>query len=192
MTFWQDPSLEPKRQFKFILSIPGGLNAPQGIKQFLIKKVKKPSWNTTETEHKFLNHSFWYPGRTQWDPIDVTVVDTVDPSANATQQIMHILEESGYSLPTEPGASAGAGWNTVSKAKAIADGLGKVTIKTIDASGAIVEEWNLNNAWVQKADFGEYSYDTEELVEVTMTLRYDNAFVNVKNGDGAIPFSSAT
>ena len=187
MTFWQDPSLEPKRQFKFSLSIPGGNNTRK-VSEFLIKKVKKPSWSVTETPHKFLNHTFYYPGRTEWDAIDVTIVDTVDPTANATQQIMHILEESGYSLPTEPGA---AGWNTVSKVKAVRDGLGQVKIRTLDSEGRTVEEWVLNNAWVQKADFGEYSYDTEELVEVTMTLRFDNAFVNVKMGDGTIPFAPA-
>jgi hypothetical protein len=189
MTFWQDPRLEPKRQYKFILSIPGGANT-RAVSEFLIKKVKKPSWNTTETEHKFLNHSFWYPGRTTWDALDVTVVDTIDPTANATQQIMHILEESGYSLPTEPGVASG--WNTVSKVKSVRDGLGRIKIKTLDADGGTVEEWVLNNAWVQKADFGEYSYDTEEIVEVSMTLRFDNAYVNVIQGDGPIPFTSTS
>ena len=189
MTFWQDPALEPKRQFKFILSIPGTSETSPGLESFLIKKVKKPSWNTTETEHKFLNHSFWYPGRTQWDPIDVTVVDTLDPTANATRQIMRILEASGYSLPDAPSEASTTGWNTVSKRRAVGEGLGTIRIKTLNSDGAVVEEWYLNNAWVQKADFGEFSYDTEELVEVTMTLRYDNAFINVMGG-GTVPFSS--
>ena len=62
MTFWQDPNLEPKRSFKFILSIPGGNNTT-GISEFLVKKVKKPEWEIGSIEHKFLNHSFYYPGR---------------------------------------------------------------------------------------------------------------------------------
>tara|TARA_Y100000310_G_scaffold111997_1_gene110417 strand:- start:3150 stop:3713 length:564 start_codon:yes stop_codon:yes gene_type:complete len=187
MTFWQDPSLEPKRQYKFILSIPGG-SSTQGLREFLVKKVGKPSWTISETEHKFLNHSFWYPGRTTWEAIEAVVVDTVDPTANATQEVMHMLEESGYELPTTPQNTVG--WGTASKSKAVRNALGQVKIKTIDADGEIVEEWVLNNAWIQKAAFGDVSYDSEELIEVSLTMRFDNAFVNVINGDGKIPAAS--
>jgi len=187
MTFWQDSSLEPKRTYKFILSIPG-TSAGTKISRFLVKKVAKPSWETTSVEHKFLNHTFYYPGKTTWQPIEVTVVDTIDPTANATQQIMKVLEASGYELPQVP--KVVAGWGTVSKAKAVDDGLGSVTIDTIDAGGAIVETWVLNNAWIQKASFGDLSYEDEALLDVTFTIQYDNAYVNVKTGDGKIPTTS--
>jgi len=187
MTFWQDPNLEPKRSFKFILSIPG-TGRTSKIPEFLVKKVKKPEWEIGSIEHKFLNHSFFYPGKVKWTPLDVTIVDTIDPTANASQQIMHILEESGYELPTTPKITEG--WGTVSKKKAVRDALGDITIKTIDSDGAVVEEWVLNNAWVQKVALGELTYDDEALVEVTLSIVYDNAFIDVKTGDGKIPTAS--
>jgi len=188
MTFWQDPNLEPKRSFKFILSIPGG-SKTQGISEFLVKKCKKPEWEIGSIEHKFLNHSFWYPGKIKWNPLDVTIVDTVDPTANAAQQVMHILEESGYELPTTPTITQG--WGTVSKKKAVNDALGQVKIKTIDSDGAIVEEWVLNNAWITKVAMGELTYDDEALLEVTLSIQYDNAFIDIKGGgDGKIPETS--
>ena len=187
MTFWQDPNLEPKRNYKFILSIPGG-SGTQGLREFLVKKVAKPAWTVSETEHKFLNHSFWYPGRTTWEAIDATVVDTVDPTANATQEVMHMLEASGYELPTTPQNTVG--WGTVSKTKAVNSALGEVKIRTIDSDGEIVEEWVLHNAWISKAAFGEVAYDSEDMVEVTLTMRFDNAYVNVIKGDGKIPTAS--
>jgi len=188
MTFWQDPNLEPKRQFKFILSIPGG-SKTQGIREFLVKKVKKPEWTIGDTPHKFLNHTFYYPGKIEWSPIDVTIVDTVDPTANASQQIMHILEESGYELPTTPTITQG--WGTISKRKAVNDALGQVKIKTINSDGETVEEWVLNNAWIFKVGLGELSYEDEGLVDVTLSMRYDNAYIDVKGrGDGKIPVAS--
>jgi len=188
MTFWQDPNLEPKRAFKFILSVPGG-SKTQGIREFLVKKVKKPEWEITSVEHKFLNHSFWYPGKIKWATLDITIVDTIDPSANASQQVMHILEESGYELPQTPKVTQG--WGTISKKKAVGDALGQVKIKTIDSDGGIVEEWVLNNSWISKVAFGELSYEEEGLLDVTLTLVYDNAFIDVKGGgDGKIPTSS--
>jgi len=187
MTFWTDPTLEPKRNYKFILSMPGG-SATNGIQEFLVKTVGKPSFDIGATPHDFLNHKFYYPGKTTWNPIQAVIVDTTDPSLNATQAIMKVLEESGYDLPTTPTVVTGFG--TVSKDKAVNAALGQVRIKTLDGSGDIVEEWVLNNAFLTKAEFGTLDYSNEDLVNVSITLQYDNAYVNVINGEGNIPATS--
>jgi|3_EtaG_2_1085321.scaffolds.fasta_scaffold21252_3 hypothetical protein len=189
--FWQNPDLEPKRAFKFILSIPGVSGVTEGIPEFLVKKVKKPEWEITATEHKFLNHSFFYPGRMKWSPIDVTIVDTVSPDSNGSRRVMELLEASGYELPTNP--SAGAGWGTVSKKKAVRDALGAVSIITINGEGTEVERWVLNNAWITKVQFGELNYENEELLDVTLSISYDNAFLQSSDfpGNGTIPQTSS-
>ena len=178
MSFWTDATLEPKRNYKFILSIPGTQGT--GIDNFLVKKVTKPEWEVTTTEHKF-----YYPGRTTWNEIQATVVDTVDSNTSATQAVMKILEASGYDLPVAPAQPRG--WGTVSKKKAVTDALGDVKIRTIDSDGNTVDEWLLHNAFITKVAMGELSYDNEEISEVTLTFRYDYAQVNVVNGDGIIP-----
>lgn len=185
MTFWTDPTLEPKRGYKFILSMPGG-SATSGLREFLVKSVGKPQFEVGSVTHDYLNHQFYYPGKTIWQPITAVVVDTIDPTANATQEIMKMLEESGYSLPTDPSRGLG----TVSKNKAVNAALGKVKIATLDSDGTRIEEWTLNNAFITRAEFGELSYDNEELLNVTLTIQYDNAFINVLNGAGPIPVTS--
>ena len=187
MTFWTDPTLEPKRDYKFILSMPGG-SATTGIQEFLVKSVGKPTFDIGVANHDFLNHRFYYPGKTIWNPINATIVDTVDPSLNATQAIMKVLEESGYDLPTTPTVTTGFG--TVSKDKAVNAALGQVKIKTLDSSGNTVEEWTLNNAFLVKAEFGSLDYTSEDLVNVNLTIQYDNAYINVINGEGNIPATS--
>ena len=158
--FWQNPDLEPKRAFKFILRIPG-VNAGQGIPEFLVKKVKKPEWEIQATEHKFLNHSFFY------------------------------LEASGYDLPTNP--DAGDGWGTVSKKNAVRNALGAVSIVTINGDGDEVEQWVLNNAWITKVQFGELNYENEELLDITLSISYDNAYLQSSAfpGNGTIPTTSS-
>lgn len=189
-TFWQDPNLEPKRSYRFILSIPGGAGGTgRGIREFLVKKVGKPSFDISTQQHQFLNHKFNYPGKLTWNAIDATIVDTVSPDANATQEIMSILEQSGYEIPTNP--AAGGGLGTVSKRKAVIEGLGQVTIRTIDSDGNTVEEWILNNAMITKATFGDLDYEGETMLETTVTLTYDNAYVNVINGGGTFPSTSS-
>ena len=63
MAFWSDYSIsadgkggmEPKRKHVFLFSIAG---KDLSIENYLIKKVKKPGFEISESEHKFLNHTF--------------------------------------------------------------------------------------------------------------------------------------
>ena len=49
--FWSDARTAPKRQYKFLVTIPG-------FQPFLVTKCDRPSVKIGETPHKFLNHSF--------------------------------------------------------------------------------------------------------------------------------------
>lgn len=184
MSFWQDPNLEPKRAYRFVLSIPGG--ATQGIKQYLVKSVTKPSFTVNSENHKYLNHTFHYPGSVEWNEVSFVIVDTIDDDSNGTADLMKILEDSGYELPTTPQGPETLG--TISKKKAV-QALGQISIKTIDSEGNNVESWVLNNAWVTNAEFGDLSYDSDELLNISVSVRYDNAYVNVV-GKGKIPLTS--
>ena len=187
MTFWSDYSpgnslkgeggFEPKRSFTFILSLVGTDNK---IDSYLIKKVKKPGYEISESEHKFLNHSFYYPGKMKWTDVSFTIVDVISP--NGSQVLMKILEDSGYQAPKIPinlnagGAASNA--QTVSKLNAI-KALGVPRIKQINHNGDVVEEWVLQGAWVKSATFGELAYDAEELLNIEVALKYDYAYLDV-------------
>jgi len=171
MAFWQNNNIEPKRQYRFVLRI-------SDLPTYIIKGVKKPGWKMTSTPHQYLNHTFFYPGRVTWDDITFTIVDTVGDNSNGTKLIMDKLKEAGYTLPAEDD------YNTISKASATR-AVGQVVIETIDAEGAPVESWVLNNAWITAATFGDLSYDQEALLNISLTLKYDNAFINI--GGQSIP-----
>ena len=171
---WSDPTLEPKRTHRFILSI-GGLSG----REFSVKKVNKPSFTIAETPHKFMNWTFWYPGKVEWDPITITMVDPGGGKDN-TEGIMAMLYGSGFLNPDT--APTGGLESTVSKHKAVEQlgGNGEsIYIKqlmpstTKGASDVVKETWKLYGAWVQKAVFGELNYDNDTMVEINLTIRYD-------------------
>ena len=91
-SFWSDASLEPKRQYRFRVLFNDN-------SAYTIKKVKNPAVKITETPHKFLNHTFHYPGRAEWDPIDVTFVDPSAP--DQTLKLYTKLFQMGYRSPTD-------------------------------------------------------------------------------------------
>lgn len=195
MAFWTDYTLEglqPKRKFTFFLSIGGEAidgATPLNLETYLIKKVKKPGFEITESEHKFLNHTFYYPGKVKWKEVTFSVVDVISP--NTTNRFLKLLNEAGYRLPkVAPDTDTTA--QTVSKIKSVR-ALGIPRIHQIDDMGNVVETWKLHGAWVKSVEMGELDYDGEELMALDVILRYDFAeceFLQTE-GDDVSPLPSS-
>jgi hypothetical protein len=171
--FWTDATLrDPKRKFRFTVQ----LLAYPGAATWYAKSVTKPSFSIAETSHAFLNHTFYYPGRTEWQTIDVTLVDPVEPDAVANT--MAIIQNSGYHPPKDVNDLS-----TMSKSRAVG-ALKGVVIKQIGSEGDldIIEEWTLKNAFITNVSLGDLSYEDDGLSEISLTLRYDWATCYVPVG----------
>ena len=185
MPFWstnfgQDTTLkDPKRQFRFTVEFQG-INAAQGgALLWYAKTAAKPSFAVNSSEHKYLNHTFYYPGSVTWNTISVTMVDPVEPDMTAT--LSDILVSSGYSPPTDA-TSLGS----ISKAKA-AGALGTVIITQIDSDGNPLETWTLWNSFIKDVKFGELEYGGEgDLTETSLEIRFDWARVETVNPSSAV------
>jgi hypothetical protein len=184
MSFWQDgKNLKPKRAYRFIMSVNGqgtdanGQQIATSIPEFLVSKVGKPNFKVTSKEHNFLNHSFHYPGKLTWEPIKLTIVDVIGEQ-DGTKAVMEMLEAAGYRVPSNQGLNK---YDTISKSKSI-EALGRIQIRQIDENGDTVETWILNNSWIEDATFGDLDYSSEEFLNVEITIRYDNAIFESRDG----------
>ena len=166
MAFWTTDGAgdDPKRGYRFKIIFTGMLAGESMI--WWAKKCGKPNFTITETKHQFLNHAFHWPGRVEWQPITMTLVDPVKPSS--VEQITDLIVKSGYQLPADSNGS----FATMSKSKAQA-ALGEIQIIQMDAEGGALETWVLKNPWIKSAKFGDLAYDSDDLTEIEMELRYD-------------------
>ena len=110
--FWNEASTEPKRKFRWILSVGDGTAGPN-IPAWIIKKVTKPTFTISEVKHSFINHSFYYPGRVEYNEIEFTLVDPVNP--DAAQELINMIESAGYVLPKDEIVAK----QTITKAEAV-------------------------------------------------------------------------
>tara|TARA_R100000808_G_C2069037_1_gene97311 strand:+ start:51 stop:695 length:645 start_codon:yes stop_codon:yes gene_type:complete len=163
---------DPKRNFRFVL-----YNG--NIPQWIVKSVKKPSFSVETTTHQYINHTFNYPGRVTWNDVDLTLVDPVSP--DAAQTMMSILSLSGYHPPSNSNDIS-----TMCKSRAV-NALGDVRIDQIDSDGNTIESWKLQNAWVASAEFGSLDYTSDDLSEITLTLKYDFAVITTLDGPDSGP-----
>ena len=136
------------------------------------KKVTKPTFTISEGKHSFINHSFYYPGRVEYNEIEFTLVDPVEP--DAAQGLINLIEASGYTYPDSEALAK----QTITKAEAV-EALHPCYIQQIDAEGATMEEWYLENCWGKEVNFGDLDYESDDINEITVKVRYDFAQKNV-------------
>jgi hypothetical protein len=167
MPFWSENFTagglkDPKRKFRFKVTFTGF-----GDQSFLwwAKSAGKPSFTIGEADHKFLNHTFFYPGTVTWNPVSVVLVDPIDPDMAASFTSM--IEGGGYHPPVNS-----TDLSTMTKSTA-ASALGKVYISQLNAKGEPLETWELYNAWIKDVKYGELAYGEDALTEISVELKYD-------------------
>ncbi len=175
MPFWTSALSEPKRQHRFLVTLPNLATADGrfAYQQYLAKIAAKPSYQINEVEHKFLGNTYYYPGTVSWQPVDITIVNAINPDGNAL--LIEALTQSGYLLPdvqedvfTNPSQNPG----TLNKFDSV-NALGNVVIEELNGQGGLVGEWTLNNSFLTRATFGNLDYNGDEILNVEMTVRYD-------------------
>jgi len=166
MAFWTDtPTVDPKRDFRFRVRI-GAID--NGFIWYA-KTATKPEISITEADHKYINHTYYWPARTEWNDVEITFVDPVRP--DLAGRMAESLRRAGYDIPVN--ADAGSqNWGSMSKLGAM-NALGQVTIAQIDENGEWIEKWTLHHPWIKKVAFGKLDYGSDSLTEMTMTFRYD-------------------
>jgi len=174
MRFWNDRNLEPKRNFKFRLFIPGGAGlgaGTEGLDEYIVKSSQRPNTTIEVAEHKYFNHTFKYPGSVTWEPIELTVVDPI--SIGASDRLREIIRASGYNLPNDRDEAR----QTISKGKAV-DAIGGVRLDHIDSNDNTIDSYKLQNPWISNVEYSELAYDDDELSDITITVEYDFAVIN--------------
>lgn len=182
--FWTNPTIgaDPKRNYRFRVSFTGNSaytnNDTNGI--WYAKKVSQPSITMTESTHDYLMHKYYWPAKATWSEVTMTLVDPVQP--HVTANFLSAFEKSGMIMPSGPGS-----YNSISKAGASLQ-LGNVICEVIDEKGSTLHRWTLKHAWAKEISFTELDYSSENLMEITLKLRYDWAEFESGTGDSKTAF----
>jgi hypothetical protein len=175
MPFWTSALSEPRRSHRFLLTLPNLVSTTEGYQyeQYLAKVAGKPSYSITEVSHKFLGNTYYYPGTVEWQPIDVTIVNAINPDGN--KLLMDALTKSGYLLPPDqedvfsnPAQAPG----TINKDSSL-NALGDAVIQELNGQGGLIGTWILKNSFLTKASFGNLDYASDDILNIEMGIRYD-------------------
>ena len=145
---------EPKLQNRFIMYV-------EGVPAYLIKKVARPSITFEEVVLDHINIKRYVKGKGAWQDLAIELYDPVVPSA--AQACMEWIRLSHESVTGRDG------YSDFYKKDVVINVLGPV--------GDKVEEWTLKGTWIKEATFGDMDWSTNEVVGISLTLKYDYAIL---------------
>jgi len=149
-------AFEPKQQNRFLMLV-------DGVPAYFIKGVGAISLTQGEVTLNHINVYRKVKGKTTWGNVQLTLHDPISPSG--TQTIMEWVRLHHESVTGRDGYS---------------DFYKKdVTLNVLGPVGDIVSEWVLKGCFIVDANFGDYSWDTENTAQsITMTLAPDYCVLN--------------
>lgn len=148
---------EPKKQNRFILRFPSSL----GINEWFVVSTARPKIEIGEVEIPFLNTSTFVAGRFNWQSIEVTFKDPIGPSA--AQALMEWVRLHAESVTGRMGYAAGYKKD--------------IELEMLDPTGVVVEKWILQGTFLTNVDFGSLDYSSEDIAEISATLRPDRCIL---------------
>ena len=145
---------EPKVKHRFIMYI-------EGVHAYLIKAAARPQLTFEEIALDHINVKRYVKGKGDWQNLNITLYDAIVPSgAQAVMEWVRLHKES---------VTGRDGYSDFYKKD--------ITINVLGPVGDKVEEWTLKGAWIKEANFGEMAWETNEPMDITLTLRYDYAIL---------------
>ena len=159
--------LMPKLQFRFRVNFLNfGVSSTNGIN--LTKQVidcARPQVQFQEITLPIYNSTLYLAGKHAWQPTTINIRD--DATGSVAKAVGEQLQKQ-MDFVEQASAATGQDYKFQTNIEILDGGNGAST-------PVVLEAWELYGCFVQTANYNTLNYGTNEVVTVSLTLRYDNA-----------------
>jgi hypothetical protein len=134
---------EPKRMNRFLITFPEHFNIPQWV----VVETSRP--NMTIKSKKILGFELFK--KIIWTDMLISMRDPIGPSTS--QSFMDLIHKSLYE-----------------KKQIIKDKF-DLKLEMLDPTGVVVERWDLSDCKFKSIDFGELSYQNDDMVKINLVIK---------------------
>ena len=148
-------AFEPKQTNRFVMYM-------DGFPTFMVKGVGGVNVSQNAIELNHINVQRFVKGKTTWGPISFTLFDPITPSgAQAVMEWVRLHHES---------VTGRDGYSDFYKKD--------LTLNVIGPVGDVVSEWIVKGALITSANFGDFNWDNDGAVEISMEVQPDYCILN--------------
>lgn len=151
---------KPKHKFRVIFSqfgpITGGVQMTRNV-----VSVSRPTVQSSPVTVHSYNSIAYYAGKAEWSEIELVVRDDV---TNAVTKLVTHQEQKQMNHIAQTTPLAGSDYKFT------------MWIETMDGGDNVFyETWTLEGCFLSQINFDGFDYSSAEPMQITMTIRYDNA-----------------
>lgn len=145
--------LHPSLQFRYMVNwtaLPGAV--------LYARAATQPTIINQPVELYRQNHAFYAKGRTVWEPLTMQCyqfegITRIDQWINFISK-MHVPSGATDFDPSVYLTSM-------------------MIISILTPQGAPIGNWNVHNPWIERYEFGQMDWGSDDIMETTLTIRYD-------------------
>lgn len=156
---------KPKYRFRVLLSNFGaGGNSSNSI-TLETNTVGRPNVVFEEQVVHGYNSRAYYAGKYEWQTLELVVRDITD---NSVLRSIAEQQQKQFDHFNQVGEKAAASYKF------------NMIIQTMDGTvDGILDEWFVEGAFLQTVNYGDFDYAVSDATVITMTIRYDNATLDI-------------
>lgn len=160
--------LMPKLKYRFRVILENFGNVV-GASTDLTKQVitaARPQVQFENQEIHVYNSKINYAGKHTWQPMNLTLRDSVD---NSVSRVVNAQLQKQVDFFEQASASSGGDYKFVTLIQMLDGGNGDNNAPTV------LEQWECFGCYLQTVNFNELSYAESAPVEIALTIQFDNA-----------------
>ena len=166
--------LMPKLQYRFRVSLENfGVSTPTTELTKQVIDVTRPTVNFEEIEIPVYNSRAYLAGKHAWEPLTLNLRE--DVNGNVQKLVGEQLQKQ-FDFFEQSSAASGIDYKFTTRIEILDGGNGANTPN-------VLETWECYGCFVQNANYNQLAYSSNDPVQVTLAIRYDNA-VQSPNGTG--------
>jgi len=168
--------LMPKLQYRFRINFENfGVSTPTTELTKQVAEAFRPTVEMEEQSIDIYNSRIYMAGKAKWS------VGTIKLRDDVTGQVSKLVGEQmqrQFDFFEQSTAAAAGDYKFTMRIEMLDGGNGTNT-------PTVLETWELYGCFVQKTEYGTLAYKTQEPVQITLTIRYDNAVQTVGGSLGS-------
>ena len=164
--------LMPKLQYRFRVMFENfGISTPRTELTKQVVNFTRPEVSFDEVTIEVYNSRVKLAGKHSWGDVTVNIRD--DALGNVSRLIGEQLQRQ-FDFFEQASAGSGIDYKFVTRCEMLDGGNGTQTPQ-------VLETWELYGCFIQTANYNEVAYNSSEPVQITLTIRFDNALQKPDN-----------
>ena len=158
--------LMPKLQYRFRVVLENfGVSTPRSELTKQVIDVTRPNLTFDDVTLDVYNSRVYLAGKHTWEAITLNLRDDVN---NSVSKLVGEQVQKQFDFMEQSSAASGIDYKFITRLEMLDGGNGA-------NEPGVLETWELYGCYLQSVAYGETNYANNEPIQITMTMKFDNA-----------------